>query len=78
MLIRTGAAEASVDLATLADLTPAAVFAEVLDQNGDLAEAEGLSEFAVAHQLPVGRVSDLVDYRLKHHHGDSFDRGCRY
>ena len=67
VLIRTGAAEASVDLATLADLTPAAVFAEVLDQQGDLADASELAEFAAAHQLPVGRVSDLVDYRLKHH-----------
>ena len=43
------------------------MFAEVLDQQGDLADASELAEFAAAHQLPVGRVSDLVDYRLKHH-----------
>ena len=38
VLIRTGAAEAGVDLATLAGLTPAAVFAEVLDTHGELAD----------------------------------------
>jgi 3,4-dihydroxy 2-butanone 4-phosphate synthase/GTP cyclohydrolase II len=64
VLIRTGAAEAGVDLATLAGLTPAAVFAEVLDANGDVANAAALVDFADAHDLTVGRVTDLVDYRL--------------
>ena len=67
VLIRTGAAEAGVDLATLAGLTPAAVFAEVLDANGDLANAAALVDFADKHDLTVGRVTDLVDYRLNHY-----------
>ena len=66
VLIRTGAAEAGVDLATLAGLSPAAVFAEVLDANGDLAHAAALVDFADKHDLMVGRVTDLVDYRLNH------------
>ena len=66
VLIRTGAAEAGVDLATLAGLSPAAVFAEVLDANGDLANAAALVDFADKHDLTVGRVTDLVDYRLNH------------
>ena len=66
VLIRTGAAEAGVDLATLAGLTPAAVFAEVLDTHGELADASALVAFADAHDLSVGRVTDLVDYRLNH------------
>jgi 3,4-dihydroxy 2-butanone 4-phosphate synthase/GTP cyclohydrolase II len=67
VLIRTGAAEAGVDLANLAGLTPAAVFAEVLDPNGDLADAAALVDFADKHDLTVGRVTDLVDYRLNHY-----------
>jgi 3,4-dihydroxy 2-butanone 4-phosphate synthase/GTP cyclohydrolase II len=67
VLIRTGAAEAGVDLATLAGLTPAAVFAEVLDTDGDLADAAALVDFADKHDLTVGRVTDLVDYRLNHY-----------
>jgi 3,4-dihydroxy 2-butanone 4-phosphate synthase/GTP cyclohydrolase II len=67
VLIRTGAAEAGVDLATLAGLTPAAVFAEVLDECGDLANAAALVDFADKHNLTVGRVTDLVDYRLNHY-----------
>ena len=66
LLIRTGAAEAGVDLASLAGLTPAAVFAEVLDSQGEMANAEALVEFADNHELMVGRVTDLVDYRLNH------------
>ena len=66
LLIRTGAAEAGVDLASLAGLTPAAVFAEVLDSQGEMANAEALVEFADTHELMVGRVTDLVDYRLNH------------
>ena len=66
VLIRTGAAEAGVDLAALAGLTPAAVFAEVLDGYGEMANAEALVEFADKHELMVGRVTDLVDYRLNH------------
>ena len=67
VLIRTGAAEAGVDLATLAGLTPAAVFAEVLDTDGDLADAAALVDFADKHDLTVGRGTDLVDYRLNHY-----------
>lgn len=66
LLIRTGAAEAGVDLASLAGLTPAAVFAEVLDSRGEMADAEALVEFADKHELMVGRVTDLVDYQLNH------------
>lgn len=66
VLIRTGAAEAGVDLAALGGLTPAAVFAEVLDGYGEIANAEALVEFADKHELMVGRVTDLVDYRLNH------------
>jgi 3,4-dihydroxy 2-butanone 4-phosphate synthase/GTP cyclohydrolase II len=64
VLTRTAPAEAAVDLTTLAGLTPAAVFTEVLDGEGAVASGDYLAEFAERHDLVVGRVSDLVTYRL--------------
>ena len=64
VLTRTAPAEATVDLTTLAGLTPAAVFTEVLDGEGAVASGDYLGEFAERHDLVVGRVSDLVTYRL--------------
>ena len=64
VLTRTAPAEAAMDLATLAGLLPSAVFTEVLDNKGALADAGYLTGFANQHQLVVGLVSELVTYRL--------------
>lgn len=64
VLTRADKAEACTDLAALAGLTPAAVFTEVLDSQGNLAQEDALLAFAREHDLPTGRVSDLVHYRL--------------
>lgn len=64
VLTRADKSEASTDLAALAGLLPAAVFTEVLDKQGNLARGETLLAFAEDHDLHVGRVSDLVTYRL--------------
>lgn len=64
LLTRADKAEATTDLASLAGMLPAAVFAEVLDSMGNIAHGDELLAFAARHELPVGRVSDLVNYRL--------------
>ena len=64
VLTRTAPAEAAMDLATLAGLLPSAVFTEVLDNDGAVADADYLLGFADQHQLVMGQVSDLVTYRL--------------
>ncbi len=64
VLTRTAPAEAAVDLTELAGLLPSAVFTEVLDNEGAVADAPYLWEFADRHHLVVGQVSDLVTYRL--------------
>ena len=64
LLTQVAAAEAATDLAGLAGLMPAAVFTEVLDSAGDLARGDALLAFAREHEIPFGRVSDLVTYRL--------------
>ena len=65
LLTRVDRAEATTDLAQLAGLLPAAVFTDVLDEQGDIARGEALDQFAVRHGLPVGRVADLIDHRLQ-------------
>ena len=64
VLTRTGPAEASIDLANLSGLLPMAVFTEVLNDQGALAEKDFLIDFAKQHNLLIGRVSDLVNFRL--------------
>ena len=64
LLTRVDRAEATTDLAQLAGLFPAAVFTEVLDESGNMARGDALERFARTHDLPVGRVSELIDHRL--------------
>ena len=64
MLTRAGHTESAVDLARIAGLTPAAVIADVLDENGELADGPALLAFAAAHRLRVGTVADLIHYRV--------------
>lgn len=64
VLVRAGHTESAVDLARLAGLLPAAVIADVLDANGDLADGPALLEFAREHALRIGSVADLIHYRI--------------
>ena len=63
VLDRNGHTEASVDIAQLADATPAAVICEILNEDGTMARLPDLINFAQAHQLLVGTISDLITYR---------------
>jgi len=63
VLNRAGHTEASVDLAGLAGLNPAAVICEILDDKGEAAKNEYLGEFAKKFNIKIGTVSDLIQYR---------------
>jgi len=65
VLVRTGQTEASVDLARLADMKPAAVICEIMNPDGTMARRPDLEEFAREHDLAMVSVSDLVNYRLQ-------------
>ncbi len=65
VLVRTGQTEASVDLARLAGLKPAAVICEIMNPDGTMARRPDLEEFAEEHDLQMVSVSDLVKYRLR-------------
>ncbi len=64
-LIRAGHTEASVDLARLAGLYPAAVICEIMNDDGTMARMPDLVPFAQRHGLKIGTIEDLIAYRLK-------------
>lgn len=65
-LVRAGQTEASVDLARLSGLYPAAVICEVMDENGHMARLPQLEVFAEEHALHIISVADLIEYRRRH------------
>lgn len=65
VLKRAGHTEAGVDLAELAGLYPAAVLAEVMNDDGSVAKLPQLVEFASEHGLVIGTIADLIAFRRK-------------
>ncbi len=66
VLARAGQTEASVDLARLAGMTPAAVICEIMNEDGTMARMPQLEEFGQAHDIPILSVASLIRYRMKH------------
>ncbi len=64
VLVRTGQTEGSVDLARLADLTPAGVICEIMNDDGTMARMPDLEVFASKHGLRILAIEDLIQYRL--------------
>jgi 3,4-dihydroxy 2-butanone 4-phosphate synthase/GTP cyclohydrolase II len=65
VLARAGHTEASVDLAMLAGLEPAAVLVEILNEDGSMARRPQLEVFARTHGLKIGTIADLIHYRMQ-------------
>ncbi len=65
VLVRAGHTEASVDLARMSGLLPAAVICEIMNDDGTMARMPDLVAFAQRHGLKVGTIEDLIAYRLK-------------
>jgi 3,4-dihydroxy 2-butanone 4-phosphate synthase/GTP cyclohydrolase II len=66
VLVRNGHTEASTDLAMLAGYEPAAVIIEILNEDGTMARRPDLEKLAIQHDLKIGTIADLVQYRLEH------------
>ncbi len=66
VLVRAGQTEASVDLARLAGLYPAAVICEIMDEDGRMARLPRLEEIAREHDLKIISVAQLIEYRRRH------------
>src|SRR5712692_2697399 len=66
VLKRAGQTEASVDLAAIAGMTPAAVICEIMNEDGTMARLPDLREFAVQHGLKIISVAAIIKYRMQH------------
>ncbi len=66
VLVRAGHTEAGCDLTAMAGLTPAAVICEILNPDGTMARLPDLLVFARKHNLKIGTIADLIQYRSEH------------
>ena len=66
VLIRSGHTEAGCDLAAMAGCSPTSVICEIMKDDGSMARLPDLLEFAQEHQLKIGSIADLIQYRSQH------------
>lgn len=66
VLTRAGHTEAGCDLARLAGLEPASVIVEIMNDDGTMARRPDLEKFAKLHDLKIGTIADLIQYRTVH------------
>lgn len=65
VLFRTGQTEGSVDLAKLAQLKPAAVICEIMNDDGTMARLPDLEKFSEQHGIKIATVADIIAYRMR-------------
>lgn len=63
ILEREGHTEATVDLVRLAGCKPVGLCCEIMKDDGTMARADYLIEFAKKHNLKIGTILDLIRYR---------------
>ncbi|GBD93842.1 riboflavin biosynthesis protein RibBA [bacterium BMS3Abin05] len=68
VLRRAGHTEAVVDLARLAELYPAGVLCEIMDDDGTMARVPKLLDIAGKFQLKIITIRDLIEYRRRKEH----------
>ena len=65
VLVRAGHTEAFVDISKLAKKNNSAVICEIMNEDGTMAKGQDLFNFAKKHNLKIGKIEDLIAYRLK-------------
>jgi 3,4-dihydroxy 2-butanone 4-phosphate synthase / GTP cyclohydrolase II len=68
VLVRAGHTEAAVDISRLAGLNASGVICEIMKDDGTMARMDDLVAFARLHNLKMGTIRDLIEYRRKHDH----------
>ncbi|WP_133406077.1 bifunctional 3,4-dihydroxy-2-butanone-4-phosphate synthase/GTP cyclohydrolase II [Parashewanella tropica] len=63
VLVRAGHTEAGCDLARLAGLEPSGVIVEILNEDGTMARRPELEAFSQKHDIKIGTIADLIEYR---------------
>ncbi len=66
VFMRAGQTEASVDLARLSGLYPAAVICEIMAEDGTMARLPQLERIAAKHGIKIISVADLIAFRGRH------------
>ena len=64
VLVRAGHTEASVDVSKLSKNGAAAVICEIMNDDGTMARGKQLFNFTKKHKLKLGKIDDLISYRL--------------
>ena len=68
VLVRAGHTEAAVDISRLAGLNPSGVICEIMRDDGTMARLDDLVAFARKHDMKIGTIRDLIEYRMRHDH----------
>ncbi len=64
VLVRAGHTEASVDISKLSKCGSSAVICEIMNGDGTMAKGKQLFNFARKFKLKIGKIDDLIAYRL--------------
>ena len=64
VLVRAGHTEGSVDISKLSKCGSSAVICEIMNDDGTMAKGKQLMNFAKKHKLKIGKIDDLIAYRL--------------
>ena len=64
VLVRAGHTEASVDISKLSKCGTSAVICEIMNDDGTMARGKQLFNFTKKHKLKMGKIDDLIAYRL--------------
>lgn len=64
VLSRAGHTEAGCDIALLSGQTPASVIVEIMNEDGSMARRDDLMKIAQTHDLKIGTIADLIEYRM--------------
>ena len=64
VLVRAGHTEASVDVSKLSKCGTSGVICEIMNDDGTMAKGNQLFNFTKKHKLKMGKIDDLIAYRL--------------
>jgi len=65
VLVRAGHTEGSVDLASLAGLSPSAVLCELMNPDGTMMRGDAIEQFAQLHGMPILTIAELIEWRKR-------------
>jgi len=65
VLVRAGQTEGAVDLMRLAELEPAGVICEIINDDGTMARVPQLLEYCEKYDLKITSIAKLIEYRLQ-------------